>query len=325
MSSLQHRHFLDRSRIKPYSVRHPKPSDLRHRVTVCIAAIFFNPENHTQGIFTVSDQKITTSGLLSSTDGTLIKQEALSPGWMAMFAGDMQNVTPVMQQIRSTLGWDGSLANYEKLPKKPLKDVVNACAQAFRQELNEQAANHSLATFGMDFKAFRAEGRKIFTDEEHAVIVEEMKTYTAFNDFCELLVCGFDDRQIPCIFTVKNPRGSSRKMIEYHERVGYCAVGSGSILALGSLAFHNYNRQMSPSLAAYHTLVAKFMAERDGDVGHSTWAFYVTNERPDLIGFGKLLTTDQIQQARSFWETEGQPKVPAQAVNALARAMGDLE
>ena len=115
-----------------------------------------------------------------------------------------------------------------------------------------------------------------------------------------LLVCGFDDKNMPAIL-VCGDDGCAE-----FTRVGFAAIGSGDMQALASLAFHDWDRLWSVDKAIYQVCAAKFMAEKTNGVGDQTIVLCLRED-----GKTKWIFKRHVEMIRKLWEKEGSPRIPS--------------
>src|ERR1022692_4908149 len=90
---------------------------------------------------------------------------------------------------------------------------------------------------------------------------------------CQFLLAGFDHDGDGHILTVENPG-----IVKNHDPVGFWAIGSGALSALGILFFHSMRGELPLPEVLYHICEAKFMAESAIGVGKQTNVRIVTHD-----------------------------------------------
>jgi 20S proteasome alpha/beta subunit len=121
----------------------------------------------------------------------------------------------------------------------------------------------------------------------------------------ELLVYGFTRSGVPAIFEVANPG----KIIS-HDRRGYAAVGSGSLMALAALN----KKPLGPTLSdtIYRLYDAKFSAETARDVGKKTHV--ITLGKDGKNGFS---VDDEVSEIHKIWTADLARPHPAEAIKLI--------
>jgi hypothetical protein len=132
----------------------------------------------------------------------------------------------------------------------------------------------------------------------------------------ELLGFGYDDELKPHIFTSTDPQGKT----DYHDIVGFQAVGSGAQAAMSILYFYGQNSKLPLPLSIYHASAAKFMAESATDVGkHTSVIVFMPT------GKAVLLYDCDTDLLRAMWERDGKPRVPVNASEEISKFYAGAE
>jgi hypothetical protein len=260
-------------------------------MTVCIAAMAH------KYIVAVSDMML--SGFVLGSDGSCVKQEAVSKGWTAMMSGnDISHAVPIVTRAS------------EYLEGKPstLENARSCFKRAFQQRLTEVATDRVLGRFGLDMKAFLKDGRRLFDAGTFTALCNEIRSV----DLADLsfLVYGFDDSQAPHIFVVQ---GTGEDVV--YDKVGFAAIGSGMYAADSLLHYLNQSRGRTLRETIANALVAKFLAERSGGVGHETHLF--VSEHGSVAFSHK---PGYVEEIRNEWEACGAPRIPQRVEEILERA-----
>ena len=166
-----------------------------------------------------------------TADGALpLKGRPIDENWAAMFSGDAAIAPLVLTRCRSIL---------ESEPDEPLSSqtVQEAFRSSLLAEQSQQAVDLVLGPYGLSLEEFRRTGQKIFGDS-FWLMRERLEQVSLDLQF---LVGGFDDHGHPMIFSVSTPTVSDPAIIKDHSLMGYWAIGSGSYLALSSLAARRHN------------------------------------------------------------------------------------
>jgi hypothetical protein len=191
---------------------HPRPADWGIGMTVCIAAICQSDRT----VITASDRMVSMGGYFSGDD-LARKIDPLRIGWWSLIAGDdISPVIPILARIDEAVREPETLTNVSKVVK-----------DAYRAQRLQQIKDEILSEHGFTWEEFRAHGNERLTDRAYDRITEQIRSYGLS---LELLLCGFDPKGTAHIFTVQN----SGK-IEYYDKLGFWAIGSGSHQAIASL------------------------------------------------------------------------------------------
>ena len=130
----------------------------------------------------------------------------------------------------------------------------------------------------------------------------------------ELLIAGFDKHLVPHIFSLcdHNP-------VQYHDAIGFHAIGIGSISAMGML-YNTRNIWADAAEAVYRALEAKFTSEPAPGVGKDTFAVIIGPE-----GQNAVFTADKTAEIKKMWEKFGKPQLPKRIVEAVAEEIKRAE
>jgi hypothetical protein len=121
---------------------------------------------------------------------------------------------------------------------------------------------------------FLANGMNTFGDVGYGVMRERIDQTTLD---CSLLIGGFDQADRACIFSVEEPG-----TVHDFAGIGYWAIGSGALNALGRLSIRKQRSGLSIEQTIYNVYEAKIAAESAFGVGPTTNLFVV---RPDGVAY----------------------------------------
>jgi hypothetical protein len=137
------------------------------------------------------------------------------------------------------------------------------------------------------------------------------------------MICGFEEttfkRRLPSpkIYTV-----SGVEAPEDRSDIGMWAIGSGNQLAMSALTFAIDNRDLGTNTplphGIYSALEAKFMAESNNLVGHSTTTIVLEPER--LIAIREY----EANRIRNFWKSSGAPRIPKGILDLIPAKLFDV-
>jgi hypothetical protein len=208
----------------------------------------------------------------------------------------------------------GDPSVYEEVQRRVIEDlfggngedsaptVVEACERAYRAELERHIDGKILSRYGLTRKEFVRDGRAYFGEEQFARIrleVDEADLNTT------LLVMGFDLKARPWMFTVSNPGVRKHRLA-----LGFHAIGTGDLLALGTLA-QTYDVDLDTDELMYRVCEAKFASELATAVGKKTYAMKLA---PD--GTQHRLPPERIKPLGERWHRK-RPPVPRSTLNAV--------
>ncbi len=178
-------------------------------------------------------------------------------------------------------------------------EVEKALVNSYQNVRKKTCESRFLSPFGLNMESFLRDGKKIFTEADFSSLIFQI---SKFDLGCQFLVAGFHMRkQLPYIFTVSNP-GTA----EYHNKVGFWAIGSGQRSALSSLFFKEYSIFSELNLAIYNVYEAKLMAEKALGVGKKTLMTILAPQKKHM-----MLLEEQLKTVRTKWKKQGSPKLPA--------------
>jgi hypothetical protein len=269
-------------------------------MTLCIAAISRQaPHAH---IVTVSDLMLSSEYV--SVETRITKVEPVSPkrAWMMMFAGSPTPINSLHLQIKQRLeGKDETEA-----------EVRTAAEEVYRHELCKKIEGAILNPMGIDRATFLRRGRAYLGDQEFSRVLYEVNSCDLG---VELILAGFEPNGWPRIFSIGNPG-----KYESHERLGFYAVGTGSLRALGSL-YTSYEATLSKAELVYRACEAKFVGESAFGVGKQT---YVLTLRQDMT-YEALNPPEVDRVIRPEWERIGKPPVPPNMTQKIEASLKRTE
>lgn len=272
-------HFLERSRIKPYPVPHPKPSDWGRNMTVCIAAI------HDGSIINVSDRMISAG--FTSSDAVAVKLKGLGQRWVIMYAGnDISPIVPITIKANENLATSGT---------SDLIGISESVCKAYSDVLAANTVKQVLSPYGFTLTDLRRDGKSQLPERTFERLLESIG---AASLDLTLLVAGFDESG-PHIFTVSSPG-----IPEFHDATGFWAIGSGQFQAL-SMLFTGYSISLTAGEAFYRVMEAKFTAESAPGVGKETVPIIMVK-----TGHAVSVTFDTVDSIRTQWEKFQRERIP---------------
>ena len=266
-------------------------------MTICIATISDKGKCYTA----VSDRMITLeggSGFVMSGDDMEFKSRSISRKWMAMYSGSSSLADSILSEAKATFTADDI----------PLDEMSENFNKIYQRHLTKHVTDSVLSPFGWDRDEFYDLGLEKLGPtgfvQARAAFEEGMRGDPEL-DFL-VVGCGADGEMH--IFSLTNPG-----VVRHHK--SFWAIGIGQEVALSSLMFHRHSIYFDVPRSIYHTLEAKFMAERVPAVGKSTVCMNVDfrrGERPFWGLFG------EIGDIREIWEKKGKPTYPDEAHKKLS-------
>lgn len=269
--------------IFPLPPLQPRTEYYGHNMTLCIAAVA-RSSGGGHSYITVSDHMLSSSSM--SAEPVLVKTSFIGTKirWAVMFAGDPTHAYSIIQRaINSAAGQTETFAVMEA-----------AFKTAFKAELEQKINDELLSPMGITREQFQQTGKEAFGREIFGKMLYQIGNAKLETD----LLIGNASR----IFSVSDPG-----KIEYHDPLGFHAIGSGATLAEASLmgvidSVHPVNHII------YRLLEAKFRGEAASGVGRKTFLTVM-----DATGACKQMISDECDHIRAIWEVKGKPPVPDSA------------
>lgn len=271
--------------------RRPGPADWGIGMTLCIAAIAeHRSRTH---VIAISDMMLSTEAMSFEPYVPKCGMVTSSGRWIAMYAGDPSAWGAIMSRARPAVTATG----------EDVWSVQRAFESAFRFEVQRRIEGEVLSSYGLTREQFLKQGREFFGErkfETLATRIERIRLDT------EVLIAGFDPGGHPHVISIVDPGvGTS------HSALGFRAIGSGYVLATGSLCA-TYRRDASPVDLSYRLCEAKFLGEAALGVGKHTFLVEI-----DQAGQHRAIFSEQLAAVRKIWQREGRPKVPRRAAEVI--------
>jgi hypothetical protein len=270
------------------------PSDLGVGVSVCIAAIS-NPNSGVPKIVSVVDRKA-SSGEFSNEDVALAKISRVGRYWNALFAGnDISPTSAIIRAVQKRIG-------KERVSVEAMMSAFESC---YQEHLSSLATSLVLGRWRLTMEKFLDTGRKRFGADNFDAMWSQIQSIKLQ---CQFLVSGFDDREQPHVFVVRNPG-----VAELKDNIGYFAIGNGDFAAMSILGFLKQNDICSLAETFCHVWSAKFMAEGATDVGKISFGTTY-----GAAGFEEQYEFDEIEEVvREGWGGLGRPLVTQKTLDAV--------
>ncbi len=267
-------------------------------MTLCIAAISDND------IVTVSDLMLSTPYM--SMEAMTAKVWPMGPraGWLHMFAGSPSVRRRVIDHIDSALETGGD---------ETTEAVRRAVEAACRDVLREKIEADVLGVYGLDRETFLRNGRAYFGAEEFSRILSKMQAVSLETEF---LVGGWEhhpDGSMPRLFSVQDGQQA-----EHHDALGFHAIGSGWVRALGAL-YGTFERHAPTAEVIYQLCEAKFLGESASGVGKLTVVMCLSRD-----GECRMMEPPEVEGLRKIVEAR-KPQIPSAATELITQSLGKVE
>lgn len=274
-----------------------KPADWGIGMTLCIAAIS-RPRAPHSSIVAVSDLMLSSE--IDSFDTQTLKCGPISKNgkWIAMYAGDPSVWEPVRTLAKGAI--EGG--------SETVQEVESAFESAFQTVLKHKIEGEILGRYGLSREQFITNGLAHFGEHIFGKLLDLVSNAALETSF---IVAGFDSAG-PHIFSVDDPGVCTR-----HTAVGFCAIGTGSVLATSALC-HSYDVTSGAVSVVYRICEAKFRGEQAPGVGKKT---FVDVMAPD--GKHRLLLPEHIDDLREIWRSV-EPPIPDTARNFIERHLDKI-
>jgi hypothetical protein len=221
-------------------------------MTICISAIC----EAGAATINIGDEQVGvgfTAGELGRT-----KWDDLCSGWVAGFAGALNNANEVIELARLYAREIDSSAD--------VSEVRHLLEKSYKAARMSRVEAEFLAPRGWTLEEFKDHGRAKLPEATYANIDARISLFD-FN--ADLIVSGWGKGDTyAAVLTIKNPG-----VCQDHSRLGFWCIGSGATAAQMSLFSRNYSPDMSVEEAAYYAVEAKIAAEKASGVGGRIDAF----------------------------------------------------
>lgn len=264
-------------------------------MTLCIAAVARGGGD--PSYITVSDRMMSTMSMSAEPEVTKTSFIGTKIRWAVMFAGDPTHAYSIISRvINSTADQTETFAVMEA-----------AFKTAFKVELGQKINDELLSPMGITREQFQRDGKEAFGRDIFSKMLYQINSAKLETD----LLIGNASR----IFSVSDPG-----TIEYHDQLGFHAIGSGAVLAEASLmgtvdSLHPVNDIM------YRLLEAKFRGESALGVGRKTFLTVMdaTGKNP------RFMPSEKCDEIRKIWESKGKPPVPPETGKIIEESLLPLK
>jgi len=193
------------------------------------------------------------------------KLQILSGRWLSIMAGNnLGHADRLVSAISS--GLHRALINVSGVDEYP---TVMQVLRTARADVALQVACEDALPPGMTLQEFYANGKANLPE---GVSMSIWDTLNQSRPDCNLLVAGVDDLGRAHIATV------GLDLPYDHDRLNFCAVGSGTAMALGILSAYDHSEHDMWQETVYRVWAAKKIAERAQGVGPETTMIVIDAE-----------------------------------------------
>jgi len=218
----------------------------------------------------------------------------LSDNCMALTAGDALAGKTLFDAVCAQLGSEDH----------PVARIVEVVKAELRRQRNRQAEEELLLPRGITLKEFYDQWINSWPKELSIAIDNEIQT----RDFgLHILIAGVDER--PHLYVVMSPG-----IAQCYDSMGFCAIGSGSPLAMLQCISSNPGPSNGINEAIYRAHEAKLAAEPTPGVGQETDVAVVRRDGCRMLG------EEVVAQLR-----ETQQGIRAKSIPHVEAALGQLQ
>lgn len=217
-------------------------------MTICIAGI---TENRKVVAFT--DKMLTLGAPVKTAFEITENSKAIKLGdkVVAMFAGDVLKANSILNRAKTKI--QNSNTGTEK--------IAEIVKDAYKEQWVNDIEEALLHRFGLDRKSFINKQKEL----EPELVKNINNTIGNYNLGVEIIIAGVDTDTSPHIFKLENPG-----IMQNHDSIGYCCIGSGTQHATFSLIESEYNPAFDEAKSVHTILQAKKRAQYDPGVGELT-------------------------------------------------------
>lgn len=240
-------------------------------MTICIGAIC----DDGKACVVAADREITVPAINLEFEHGDKKIEDVVSGCVVMSSGDALLASQIIERTRSTLG--GSSHKVEKVAER-LRDVHMAVHL-------ERAEHVILHPRGFTLKEFKEHGGTQVPAQAYLNIDQLLFNFGL--GAVEFLVVGLDSTGAH-IFRIHYDGVAGGDWMEWCDRLGYRAIGSGSSHASISLALEGQHRKLSVAETLYNIYSAKRNSEVAPGVGKATDVVILTAGKVDPVSDDRI-------------------------------------
>ena len=251
-----------------------KPTEASEPMTLCIAASFYNPVEELPGIVLCCDER-GTRGLVSADDSDKVRWSP-DERMAVLLAGSRTAADQLYLAIMEAIQGQADLSDEVKITK--LIQLVKRAAQKRKRELMEE---HVSLTLGMSLEEFTSKSRSVLLETHYLEVWHDLKTITLG---AELILAALAGQE--AILLRVTPSGDV--LWENH----FSTIGTGGPIAEAFLVQKDYDDSMGVEECVYRVYEAKVAAEKNRDVGPTTY-LEVMDADSDGLNVDRLVLSDK--------------------------------
>lgn len=237
------------------------------RMTVCLAAL----AAQSKAVVCVADRALTYGDRIQWDADIGKMYTTVSPSGVLLMMSDEGNGPRVLGKL---------FEGVAKMRSKSRTNIITACEEQYRAAVDDLVEARFLRPRLLNKAAYLAAITAPQVNDLLRSVADEIKL---FDMACDLLVCSFDEDNLPLILDVQSPGIVNDMTLT----VGFQAIGSGWEKASARLLFSEHKRTHSIERALYDCFDAKVFAEMTPGVGYEWDAMVIAGERctsvPDRI------------------------------------------
>jgi 20S proteasome alpha/beta subunit len=260
-------------------------------MTICIAALCDQGKN----CVVAADREITATGLNLEFDHEK-KIEVLTDASVVMASGDSLLAAEIIEKTRPLVTAPGN---------NTIRNIAETLRDVYIRTHIERAESVFLRPRGLTLQEFQQNGAQCLPRDIYATIDNQ---FFAFGlNVVEFLVAGVDVAGAH-IFRVYYSGVAGGSWLEWCDRLGYRAIGTGAMHSSILLSLVEHNRTVNADRAIYNVYSAKRSAEVAPGVGLSTDLAVITSSG---ISFLKSEVLKKLSQIREEVIKRSQPNPEA--------------
>lgn len=240
-------------------------------MTICIASIC----DGGKACVVAADREITVNSLNLEFEHGDKKIDEIMPGCVVMSAGDALLAARVVEEAQANLGGAAHT----------IQNVAERIRNVYMAVHLERAEHVILHPRGLTFKEFKERGGVQIPAQTYLSIDNLLFNFGL--NAVEFLIAGVDGTGAH-IFRVFYSGLAGGDWLEFCDRLGYRATGSGSSHASISLALEGQHRTLSVASTLYNVYTAKRNSEVAPGVGDDTDMAILTSGKTEEISEGRL-------------------------------------
>jgi hypothetical protein len=232
--------------------------------------------------------------------------------WCFVFAGALSSTELIVERIRYAVSTDDSALKREH--------IIDTVRRAYQARVTEWTEQRHFAPLGITIDKFFKTGKAKLGEKAAADLLRVIDDDYQQNFWDEVLVIGWGITPLALTIYKKTPRDDG-----LYGKDGMAVIGSGGDSALATLFLLEHGSHRTLEETIYSVAAAKFSSEAHG-IGKSTRMWIGRKRLPSDKDKSpnRMLNPDEIEELRTVWEKYGRPRIPRQAMNAVADIVSDL-